>query len=267
MLREGDYIIEDGRWDTAKQEFLQSFGKSSKYELCSNVIAMFEVSNPEIKYVSDWRLYLEESQLGDFYREGEEEVCVSTMHKSKGHEYGHVVLLLDDFKVSGEAEKRLLYVAMTRAKKTLAVHYAGRYLRRCGDRPEGMVPHLDYEYDGNIYPVSGLMVLQAGLKDVFLSYFYQNQNFVKKLQSGDAVKADGNGCLDARGNRLMLYSKKFREKLQKYFSDGYRIMQARVSFMYYWHEEGREEEVLVMLPQLELVKKGGQVVDAACTVE
>lgn len=189
------------------------------------------------------------------------------MHKSKGHEYEHVVLLLDDFKVSGEADKRLLYVAMTRAKKTLAVHYARTYLRRCGKRPEGVVPYLYYEYDRMAYPQSGLVVFQTGMKDVFLSYFYKNQNFVKKLQSGDTVRADGSGCLDARGNRLMLYSKKFREKLQKYFSDGYQITQARVGFMYYWHEEDREEEVLVVLPQLELVKKGGQVVDVACTVE
>ncbi|MDE7212142.1 MAG: ATP-binding domain-containing protein, partial [Lachnospiraceae bacterium] len=251
----------------AKQEFSKSFGKSSEYEVCSNVIAMFEISNPETKYVSDWRLYLEESHLGDFYREGEEEVCVSTMHKSKGHEYEHVVLLLDDFKVEKEEDKRLLYVAMTRAKKTLTIHYAKTYLRRCGKRPEGTVPYLNYEHDEKIYPASGLIVCQMGLKDMFLSYYYQSQNFVKKLQSGDEVRADGSGCLDARGNRLMLYSKKFREKLQKYFSDGYRIMQARISFMYYWHEEGREEEVLVMLPCLELVNKAGQVVDVACTVE
>ena len=266
-IGEGDYIIGEERWSIAKAEFFKSFGKSSEYELCSNVIAMFELSNPETKYVSDWQLYLEESQIGDFYREGEEEVYVSTMHKSKGHEYEHVVLLLDDYKVATEERKRLLYVAMTRAKKTLAIHYAGTYLRRCGKPSEGMVPYLDYEYDEIDYPESGLVIFQMGLKDVFLSYFYRSQNFVKRLQSGDEIGVDDAGCLDARGNRLMFYSRKFQEKLQKYFSDGYHILRAKVSFMYYWHEEGREEEVLVMLPQLELIKKTSQEVNAACTVE
>lgn len=267
QVGDGDYMIDGERWNAAKQEFSKSFGSSSLYELCCNVIEMFEVSNPHIKYVSDWQLYLEESQFGDFYREGEEEVCVSTMHKAKGHEYEHVVLLLDDFKVSSEADKRLLYVAMTRAKKTLAIHYAGRYLRHCGTYQNGMVPYLDYEYDEISYPQSGLLVLQTGLKDVYLSFFYQSRNFVKKLQSGDEIKSDGNGCLDVRGNRLMIYSKKFKEKLQKYFAGGYHIAQAKVYFMYYWREEGREDEVLVMLPRLELINGVRQIADAACTKE
>ena len=266
-IGEGEYIIGEERWNIAKEEFFKSFGKSSEYELCSNMIAMFEISNPETKYVSDWQLYLEESQIGDFYREGDEEIYISTMHKSKGHEFEHVVLLLDDFKVVTEEQKRLLYVAMTRAKKTLVIHYAGTYLRRCGKPSEGMVPYLDYEYDETLYPESGLLVFQMGLKDVFLSYFYRSQNFVKRLQSGDEVGVDDVGCLDARGNRLLLYSRKFQEKLQKCFADGYHLLRAKVSFMYYWHAEGREEEVLVMLPQLELIKRSGQVADAACTVE
>ncbi|MDE7300256.1 MAG: ATP-dependent helicase, partial [Lachnospiraceae bacterium] len=264
----GDYIIDENRWDTAKRELRNVFGKSSQYEPCSNMIEIFEKSNPRMKYVSDWKLYLEESHIGDFYRQDrEEEICVSTMHKAKGHEYEHVVLLLDDFKVSSEADKRLLYVAMTRAKKTLAIHYAGTYLRRCGRYAGGAVPYLNYEYDEARYPASGLLIFQTGMKDVYLSYFYKSRNLVKKLCSGDEVRADESGCLDARGNRLMLYSKSFKEKLQKYFAGGYRIARARISFMYHWHEEGREDEALVMLPQLELVNGAVQAGNAACTVE
>lgn len=258
-IGEKSHWIDKDKWENAKQQMEKNFSKSSQYELCKRVIEAFENNNRKMRFVSDWRLFLQESQISDFYTEKAEQVWVSTMHKSKGHEYNHVVILLDDFPPYSEANKRVLYVAMTRAKKTLTVHYCGSYLRDCGRNRTSHVPYLTYENDRTVYPESNMILLQLGMKDIWLSYFYRNQEYVKRLMCGEQLRADTQGCLDMQNRRILLFSKDYQQKIQQYLKSGYRLANAQVWAMAYWRdkkmEDKEENEVLVVLPQLELIKE------------
>ncbi len=71
--------------------------------------------------------YLDDVSYGDFSAEGSGNVFAGTMHSAKGMEWDHVILALGTWHVQQSDPKkteenyRLLYVAATRAKKSLAI--------------------------------------------------------------------------------------------------------------------------------------------------
>ncbi len=125
----GDVInITDEAWENAKRALAQRYSRSTKYELCQNLVRNFEAANPKIKYRSDLDVFIRESRLEDFYGEGGETIIVSTMHKAKGKEFDNVFLMLENFYPYTDPERRLLYVAMTRAKQNLTIHLNSGFL-------------------------------------------------------------------------------------------------------------------------------------------
>ncbi len=249
-ISEDSHFIDKEKWANAKQQLEKNFNGSSMYKICIRIIDGFEQSNQRNMFVSDWKMYLSESNLSDFYDDNAQ-VCVSTMHKAKGHEFDHVVILLDGFSPYKEEEKRLFYVAMTRAKKTLAVHFCGNSLRGFIQSVD-QIPYLLYEKDNNSYDESNTIVLQLGMTDVGLSYFYSRIRFVEKLLCGDELRADATGCFDMWGNRILFYSKKYKPVVERYLQKGYRISKAKVNMMVCWRDQEREDETIVVLPQLEM---------------
>lgn len=71
--------------------------------------------------------FLNERELFDddstFITKNSSNITFSTVHSSKGSEFSTVILLLDKFKIETEEDKRLLYVAITRAKENLYIVY------------------------------------------------------------------------------------------------------------------------------------------------
>ncbi len=260
-LSEDIHVIEKNKWQEAKQKLKNAFGKSTQYELCCRVIESFEKTNPRIMFASDWRMYLAESKLADFYDE-QAQVCVSTMHKSKGHEFDHVVILLNNFAPNKEDEKRLFYVAMTRAKKTLAIHFNGELGANNGGSlrnfaaSASQVPYFTYENDDSKYDESNLIIMQLCMKDVALSNFYYRQRYVERLMCGYKLKADSLGCYDIYGNEVLRFSSKCKGEMQRYLDKGYRISKASVNMIVYWKQQDRDDETLVVLPEIELTRDG-----------
>ncbi len=126
-LTEDIYMISDEIWAKAKRELKARFGSSLNLELCLNLISDFEAANPRNKYKSDLDIFIRESKLEDFFAENSETIFVSTIHKAKGREFDNVFLLLVQFNSRTNEAKRQLYVAMTRAKRNLNLHYNGNY--------------------------------------------------------------------------------------------------------------------------------------------
>lgn len=71
--------------------------------------------------MSDWRIFIEESRLENFYHVETGGIFVSTIHKAKGREYDSVFVYLDNPKYQTDDEKRVLYVAFSRAKQHLSI--------------------------------------------------------------------------------------------------------------------------------------------------
>ncbi len=250
-------IIPNNVWDEAKEELGIKYGRSSNYNLSQRVIQAFENENKNAKYYSDWELFLWESNLSDFYDNDNEKVIVSTMHKSKGHEYEHVILLVDGFEMNTEENKRLLYVAMTRAKTTLTIHYNRHYLIDRDRHILSYVKYMTYENDDARYYPADEIELQTGLSDVNLSYFANNQEIIQNIEAGDIVYSDTQGCYSYTQNErstLLLYSRKYKEVLKKYTDRGYKIKSTVINYMVYWKSEDMDKYVLVALPRIHMSK-------------
>ena len=98
-------------------------------ENVTTVMKAFEGLTPtEHLYLSDFADTVTELKLEETYTAARGLVTVSTMHKAKGHEFENVWLLASRTTYPDDEARRVLYVAMTRAKTNLFVHAASGVL-------------------------------------------------------------------------------------------------------------------------------------------
>ena len=250
QLSDESYTICDEIWEKAKRQLTSRFANSKDLFFCEQLIRDFEDVNNKHKYKSDLTLFLQESEEEDFYNKNQGYISVATIHKSKGWEFDHVIILLSNFLVNTEEAKRQLYVGMTRAKKSLIIHYSGECQGKQKDYRYGMIDNLKSETDNFVYEASNIITIQLGYKDVYLSYFLNTQKNLANLVSGDELKVDQEGCLDQNDNRVLKFSKKFKKIISQQMK-GYHLMNARVNHILYWQQEDEDKEILVLLPEVE----------------
>ncbi|WP_265446207.1 RecQ family ATP-dependent DNA helicase [Acetivibrio straminisolvens] len=238
------YMIGEDTWADAKRKLRDKFYARPNLELCLNIIKDFEATNPKNKYKSDLEIFIRESKMEDFFTEGLETIFVSTIHKAKGREFDNVFLMLDRFTPQTDEELRQLYVAMTRAKRNLTIHYNGDYLdtiKVCG---------LKTFFDSNIYSPPCQLAMQLTHKDVVLDFFLFRQNLIAQLMSEDELIVDGNCCKNLRGQEVVLFSKQFRGKIEEMKQRNYIPKRAKVRFIVYWQKESSDYEIRIVLPEI-----------------
>jgi len=92
----------------------------SSFELLNAVVNDFVDGEDEVT-LGSFEQYLNDVSYADLNKKGSLQINVGTMHSSKGLEWDHVILNLGDWKPETQEQFRLLYVAATRAKKSLTV--------------------------------------------------------------------------------------------------------------------------------------------------
>ena len=139
-------VISDDIWKNAKKELFSNYHNSACIDNIRRLILDFEATH-SVKYRSDFEEFLNESKFEDFYDEQDQEVIyVSTIHKSKGREFDNVYMMLKNSAGKTDAERRALYVGMTRAKSNLYIHTNTALFDKY--RMEGVEPVVDgAEYD------------------------------------------------------------------------------------------------------------------------
>jgi ATP-dependent DNA helicase RecQ len=248
-VREDTFVIDDEGWKAAGRKLENEFRNSAKLDICMNMIKGFEAASPARKYRSDLEVFIRESRLEDFSDASGDAVLVSTMHKAKGREFDHVFILLDNFDLSTDEKKRLLYVAMTRAKQHLTIHLNAPFF---DDLPvQGMARIDNHEQQS---PPDQL-VLQLGHKDIWLDYFMGRQREILNLKSGDGLAVRDNRCLDKNGIPVLQFSRSFSNRLEKLCRAGYAPARAAVNYIVYWQKEDSEKEIRIILPELFLEKE------------
>ncbi len=248
---QGVYHIPEEVWEKAKREWIRENQNSSKFEICLNIIRDFEITHPKKKYLSDFTNHLNESKLEDFYNETGEAIYVSTIHKAKGKEYDNVILLLDQFSPENNDKKRLLYVAMTRAKNNLTIHLNGNYVDQFTSA------NLELTENTNAFAEPRELVMYLKHTDVQLGYFEFIQSRIAALQSGDDIALAEDGLLN-EGKHVLKFSKSFIENLSARKSKGYRITAAKVNFIVYWQDKEKSKaecEIVLPVVYLEKVKE------------
>lgn len=238
------YAIGDEVWEDAKRKVKEQFGRHTNYEIIKNIIREFELTHVKTKYKSDLEIFIRESNLEDFYDEKTDTVLVSTMHKAKGREFDNVFIMLDGFCPNKDEKLRLLYVAMTRAKMNLTIHYNGSYLDSINTE------NLETVNDNNVYLPPRQLALQLSHKDVHLDFFMSCQRQISELFSGDELAVNGEYCLNEKGQAVLRFSKQGQEKITSVKGNGYMLKSAKINFIVYWKKENTDNEIQIILPEL-----------------
>lgn len=241
-------IIGKDNWNSAKRKFATKFKMSSNYELCKSLLVDFQETNPKIKYVSDFEVFIKESKLEDFNTERGETINVSTIHKAKGKEFDNVFLMLDNFDSNSDDAKRQLYVAMTRAKQHLTIHYNGNFLNHL------KADHLRYVKYTAPYKLPKHLVYHLTHREINLGYFNYVQSRIHFLSSGTTLKVHDSGLLNAEHEQVLKFSKVFLTKKESLEKQGYQLVEAKIRFIMFWHPREEKEEVSkelkIILPEL-----------------
>jgi ATP-dependent DNA helicase RecQ len=238
-------IISEENWASSKTEFYKRYSNSSKLEICKNIIRDFESTNTRIKYFSDLEGFIQESKLEDFMGENGETISVSTIHKAKGKEFDNVFIMLRNFDFSNDDKKRQLYVAMTRAKTNLIIHYNGNFLDNI--RTTGMTSIVDR----NSYNPPDKLTMQLSFTDVNLGFFETIQTRITRLIPGDKLITGNDCCTNSSGNVVLKFSRKFQEIIPKLTGQGYHLKNAKINFIVYWKDSEKEQEFRIILPELD----------------
>jgi ATP-dependent DNA helicase RecQ len=239
--------ISDEDWQEATRKLVSYYKESSKLAIVLTIKQEFERLNSKKKYKSDWKAFIEESKLEDFIHINTETIYVSTIHKAKGKEFDTVFLMLNGFIPETNEQKKQFYVAITRAKNNLSIHYTGDYLRSI--KAEDLV----YKNDQEVYPEPEQLVLQLTHKEVILDHFINFQNSINHLRSGSSLTLKQHG-LGNTSETILRFSKKFRDVLESKGLQGYKLSAAKINFIVYWKKPETDLEIKIILPEITLSK-------------
>lgn len=242
-------IIDEDQWQEAKRRLKTKFQRSTKLDLCQQLIHDFEQINPKKKYKTDFKVFLEESRLEDFYSASGQTIYVSTIHKAKGKEFDHVFLLLQDLQIRTDDDRRDLYVGMTRAKTSLSIHLNSDYL------DDISVTDLERIEDSRDYLPTKDILVPLNMKQIYLNHFKGVQWQIEQLVSGDPLKVVAGGCLNAKGIRVLQFSREFAQFVQQQEIKGYILKKAEVNFTLYWQDMENGKDYKIILPNLYFERK------------
>lgn len=238
------FVINDEIWNNAKRALVRKFSTSTRLALCKNIIKDFEATNPKKKYRSDFEVFIRESKPEDFYNDTGEIIFVSTIHKAKGKEFDNVFIMLDNFAPQKDEDKRILYVAMTRAKQNLVIHYNGQYLHQI--KTENMETIENKE----TYQPPDTIAMHLTHKDIWLDYFIRRQYAISKLVSGDSLVYDEDKLVTEKGRPVLKFSNPFKAQIEAMKQKGFELKEARVNYILYWKKEETNEEIKIILPEI-----------------
>ncbi len=241
-------VISEEIWNSAKERLYKVYSDSSCLEICRNLIRDFE-SVSVIKYRTDLDEFIKESNYEDFYDDEREAVCVSTIHKAKGREFDNVYMLLQGTYVMNDAEKRKLYVGMTRAKNSLYIHCDTELFSQY--KTTGII----YKEDTIIYGEPEELSIQLMYRDVVLDFFKDKKEIILKLHSGTELSVMNEYLyaeINGRSVRVAKFSGDFQKKIDRLYDKGYRPYSANVSFVVAWKGKNDQKETAVLLPNINL---------------
>lgn len=119
-------LLKEKSLDTVLESFKTYYQHSTNYKLALQVIGRFQnehlINNEDLSSCYTYFMdYLSEITFEEF-EYSKAKVIVSTMHKAKGKEFESVYIVVKKGFIQNDYDRRLLYVAITRAKHNLSIH-------------------------------------------------------------------------------------------------------------------------------------------------
>ena len=152
--------------------------------------------------------------------------------------------MLDGFSIREDESKRQLYVAMTRAKNNLSIHYNNTFL------DDIYTDNLIVLNDDNKYSRPETITVQLSHKDVWLGSMNQNQQTIANLNSGDELIVDLKGCKTKEGRDVLMFSKQFIANMEIMIKNDYLPRRAQALFIVYWSGDEAEYSTRIVLPEI-----------------
>ncbi|MBC8753909.1 RecQ family ATP-dependent DNA helicase [Kordia sp. YSTF-M3] len=255
---DGGFILES-LWNKAKRIFSIQHETSIHLETCLAVISKFEVNYPKYRLLVDWYDYIREINMEDAINADVNAIIIATMHKSKGKEFDHVYLLLEDFNFAEIASKRALYVGCSRAKESLQLHCNAAFFDEFKSKALKFI-----DFTGVTQQPSNFEIV-LGHKDIYLKSQkgYGVPNRISTLVSGEKLKKDivkfstneALGLAKMNNGNISIFSKGFMEKTHAIFEkDGYQMISGSVEYLVFWYDKDEEKEYKIVLPRLSFTK-------------
>lgn len=244
QLPENVFLVTASLWEDAKKVTSRKFQESKNLDICLSAISLFEAAHPEKRYKSELEAFIRESALEDFTPAMREKIYVSTIHKAKGKEFDHVYLMLEGSFPEDDATKRLLYVAMTRAKQGLTILFNRMIFE--GIQAEG----LDFVQDNEPYSSPPFMTMLLTHYDIWLDYFRNKQHLIEQIPSGAPLDFKADGSLSYKRHTVLKFAIKFMQQMDALKSKGYIPKTATANFILYW-SGNKEEQIKIILPTLQ----------------
>ncbi len=254
-------VIDEETWMKARSALKDRYSRSGKLTLCLKLLDTFASVNKDQKYKSDFLTFVSESRLDDFADYDTSAIFVSTIHKVKGKEFDNVFLMLDNECPDKDEKRRVLYVAMTRAKENLYIHLNTSFLDKYG--AEG----LRRKYDDGVYNPPKEVLMEVSLRYVWLNDFIKKQSIVAKYMCGDLLVVRDGRVFDRNGIELVKFSKSFNKESQRLRDAGYELSGAEADTIVWWFCHDAGTDIQVLLPRLHFsLMTGVGVREDDCTV-
>ncbi len=253
-------LIFNNEWIEAKNNFKSKHSSSIHFDICLEIIKQFELNYDKQKQLVDWYGYIREIKMEDAINADSNAIIIATMHKSKGKEFDHVYLLLEDYDFNKTESKRVIYVGCSRAKLSLQIHCNSSFFDEFNTNRLSII-----KFEGNTEQPKHFELI-LGHKDINLGSqkYIKTLSRIKTLKSGDNLKNDsiqfteniGIGLAKQEGGNVLLFSRGFMNKKHNTFiKDGYKLSNGSVEYLVYWYDSKDDKEYKVVLPKLKFEKK------------
>ncbi len=239
-------IIDNNDWDVAISRLKTRYEDSSCLQDCLNILAKF-CENNRTKYKTDLEEFIYETNYNDYVNYDRETIIVSTIHKAKGKEFDNVYMMLENYKFFDDEDRRPIYVGITRAKKSLHIHYDGQEFDEFKDTVS------EYVVDTKRYGKPNEIVVQLSYKDVYLDYFKNKKHIIKDLVSGESLNIAGDYLtvsFESEQKPILKFSQSFQTSIKSFWDLGYEMSEARIRFIVAWRGENDQEDTMVVLPDI-----------------
>jgi len=236
------------------------------FKLLNSVVADFieseQACNNEDLTLGGFNQYLSDVTLADLERNGNATINVGTMHSSKGMEWDHVYLNLGEWHPETQEQYRLLYVASTRAKKSLTVIGAEDVL------PKTWVRMFEKGGSLNIGNLPNILHVETSIGDVNLGHLLINeknhgrtryiQEKLKNLTLDSKIDVGYSqefSCYNVNfnGRLIAAFSQAFQKTIKSLRKNFYEPVVAKLLQVCMWHSDDGQD-VWVPLLRVEFRK-------------
>ncbi len=245
-------LISEARWDKALAELKSAFQRSQCLPAVLRLLDDFRATRRQL-YFSDLIQFLHESRLEDDRGPASgAAVLVSTFHRAKGREFDHVFLTLSGMNLSDQNDCRVVYVGITRARKSLHIYTASDELNGFGG------PDTKRREDAAPYPAPSRTVFYPSMSGVVLSAMTEKKEIetVGRCRSGDPLSLRFPFLTNKDGKPVCVLSAASQDYLARQQSAGFVFDRAEVRFIVSWKKKDSDEPMhWVLLPTLYLARQ------------